>query len=114
MNTLNRRAFVRRTGLAGLSLLALNLGSHKAVADPDLPAGAKGPDAVPGASPEPDIFSFQLGGTDAFVILDGVFTLPSIQPAFVPEAKPAEIEEFDEAGFSCLRIICRSVSMYSC
>jgi glyoxylase-like metal-dependent hydrolase (beta-lactamase superfamily II) len=99
MNKLHRRAFVQRTGLAGLSLLAASLGSNRAAADPDPPVAAKGPSSNTGAGPEPDIFSFQLGGTEAFVILDGVFSLPSIQPAFVPEAKPAEIEELMNRDF---------------
>ncbi len=98
MNQLNRRAFVQRTGLAGLSLLAASL-PNRAAADPDPPAGASGSKPAATGSPEPDIYSFQLGGTDAFVIHDGAVAFPGIQPAFAPEAKPPEIEELLRKNF---------------
>jgi glyoxylase-like metal-dependent hydrolase (beta-lactamase superfamily II) len=98
MNNIDRRSFMQRTGIAGLSLLALNLGSNRAVADPDPAPGGNGPTPV-SPSAEPDIYSFRIGSADAFVIHDGALMLPSIQPMFVPEAKPAEIEELQKKNF---------------
>src|SRR5436190_14225016 len=98
MNFINRRTFVQRTGLAGLSMLAVGLASYRAVADPD-PAPGSAMASLPGASNEPDIFPFQLGGTDAFIIHDGALPFPNIQPAFAPEAKPAQIEEVMKKNF---------------
>jgi glyoxylase-like metal-dependent hydrolase (beta-lactamase superfamily II) len=98
MNFINRRTFVQRTGLAGLSMLAVGLGANRAVADPDPAPGTAAP-SLPGASNEPDIFPFQLGGTDAFIIHDGAIPFPNIQPAFAPEAKPAEVEEAMKKSF---------------
>jgi glyoxylase-like metal-dependent hydrolase (beta-lactamase superfamily II) len=95
MNRIDRRTFVQRTGVAGLSLLAVGLSANRAVADPDPPAGAN--NLAP--SSEPDIYPFQFGGTEAFVILDGVITMPGIQPAFAPEATPAEIEALLKNSF---------------
>src|SRR5437868_6167685 len=46
MNNIDRRSFMQRTGIAGLSLLALNLGSNRAVADPDPAPGGNGPTPV--------------------------------------------------------------------
>ena len=83
---------MQRTGWAGFSLAAVGLGANRAVADPDPPIAAKDAGATPGISEEPDVYRFQLGGTDAFVVVDGVFRLPGIQPSFAPEAKPAEVE----------------------
>jgi glyoxylase-like metal-dependent hydrolase (beta-lactamase superfamily II) len=88
---------MQRTGIAGLSVFALGLGVNRASADPDPPAGSA-PIAA-GPITEPDIYSFQLGGTEAFVIHDGAMTLPSLQPMFVPEAKPAELEELLKKNF---------------
>jgi len=98
MNNMDRRTFVQRTGLAGLSILAATL-PHRAAADPDPPAGANNSSAAPGASPEPDIYAFQLGGAEAFVIHDGAFSFPGIQPSFVPEAKPSELQELLKRNF---------------
>jgi glyoxylase-like metal-dependent hydrolase (beta-lactamase superfamily II) len=99
MNQLDRRTFMQRTGLAGLSLLALNLGSQRTAADPDPTPGAKKPNAAPAPAPDPDIYRFQLGGAEACVILDGILTFPGIQPTFAPEAKPAEVEELMKRDF---------------
>lgn len=95
MKNMDRRAFMQRTGLAGLSTLALSLGINHASADPDPPAGT----TAPGPVTEPDIYSFQIGGTDAFVIHDGMFTVPGLQPLFLPEAKPEELQELLKKNF---------------
>lgn len=94
MNAINRRSFVQRTALAGI-FAATGLGVNRAVADPDPPANA----ANAASAAEPDIYSFQLGGTEAFVILDGVLTLPSLQPMFVPEATKAQLDELLQQSF---------------
>jgi glyoxylase-like metal-dependent hydrolase (beta-lactamase superfamily II) len=99
MQTLDRRTFVQRTGLAGLSLLTVSLASYRAVADPDPPAPAKGSAPAPPGSSEPDIYPFQIGGTEAFVVCDGVLTFPGIQPTFAPQAKPVEIDELMKREF---------------
>jgi glyoxylase-like metal-dependent hydrolase (beta-lactamase superfamily II) len=98
MNNMDRRTFFQRAGLAGLSLWAVGSGANRVMADPD-PAPGAGNAAAAAGSPDADIYSFQLGDADAFVILDGQFTLPSIQPMFVPEAKPAELEELLKKSF---------------
>jgi len=87
---------MQRTGLAGLSTIAFGLGINSASADPDPPAGSA---FAAGPITEPDIYSFQLGGNEAFVIHDGALTLPNLQPMFVPEAKPAELQALLEKNF---------------
>jgi glyoxylase-like metal-dependent hydrolase (beta-lactamase superfamily II) len=99
MNQLDRRTFMQRTGLAGVSLLAYSLGSYRAAADPDAPPMVKGSSPAPTTSPEPDVHPFQIGGVEAFVVSDGQLTFPGIQPAFAPEAKPAEIEALMKREF---------------
>jgi glyoxylase-like metal-dependent hydrolase (beta-lactamase superfamily II) len=83
---LNRRNFLQKT--AAFSLLAA--GAGRVMADPD---PAPDPKAASQPPTDPDIYSFKLGGTDAFIIHDGVFPLPSIQPMFAPEATKPELEE---------------------
>ena len=97
MKKLDRRAFMQQTGLAGLSVFALSLGANRAVADPDPPAGSAS--TATGPVTEADIHRFQFGGDDAFIIHDGALVLPSLQPAFVPEAKPAELQELLKKNF---------------
>src|SRR5215510_9729027 len=98
MNFINRRTFVQRTGLAGLSMLAVGLGSQRAVADPDPAPGSATP-APPGALADPEVFPFQVGGTDAYVIHDGILPFPYVQPAFAPEAKAADVEDLLKKNF---------------
>jgi glyoxylase-like metal-dependent hydrolase (beta-lactamase superfamily II) len=93
-----RRTFLKQAGLAGATLLAAGLSPHRASADPDPSPDAKTPRPASLTS-EPEIHSFTFGGTTAHVIHDGSLTLPSIQPAFVPEAKPAEVEELQRHNF---------------
>jgi glyoxylase-like metal-dependent hydrolase (beta-lactamase superfamily II) len=95
MNTLNRRDFVRGAGLTGVALMAGGLAANRAVADPDPAPGAP----PPARSPEPELFSFALGGTEAFVIHDFSLSLPSIQPMFVPEATKPEIDAICKREF---------------
>ncbi|HLP77434.1 MAG TPA: MBL fold metallo-hydrolase, partial [Candidatus Paceibacterota bacterium] len=97
MKELNRRSFMQRGGLAGLSLLALGSIPNRAVADPE-PA-AESNNNTSAASAEPAIYPFQLGGTETFVIQDGTFIFPGIQPSFAPEAKPAELDELLKRNF---------------
>jgi glyoxylase-like metal-dependent hydrolase (beta-lactamase superfamily II) len=97
MKNMDRRAFMQQTGLAGLSVFALSLGVNRAVADPDPPTGSA--PAANGPITEADIHRFQFGGDDAFVIHDGVLALPGLQPMFVPEAKPAELQELLKKNF---------------
>jgi glyoxylase-like metal-dependent hydrolase (beta-lactamase superfamily II) len=99
MHKLDRRTFVQRTGLAGLSLLTLNLAANRAAADPDPPAGSKSPAPPPAVSSEPDIFAFTIGGLEAFAVGDGILRFPGIQPTFAPQAKPGEIEELLKREF---------------
>lgn len=96
MKSLNRRSFLQTTSVAGLTALAYGLSRNRAVADPDPPQNSPAP---AGATPEPQVYSFPFGGGEAFVILDGVVNMPSIQPAFAPEAKPAQIEEILKKNF---------------
>jgi len=96
MNKMDRWAFVQRTSVAGLSLFTLSLGVNHAVADPDPPTESGVPS---GPVTEPDIFSFKMGDAEAFVIHDGFLSLPAIQPMFVPEAKPAELQELLKKKF---------------
>jgi glyoxylase-like metal-dependent hydrolase (beta-lactamase superfamily II) len=93
MNTLNRRTFVQRAGLAGASLLGLTFGARRAIADPDPPPAAPGAatSAATGSS-EADVFTFPFGGEDAYVIHDGALSMPGIQPTFAPEATNEQIE----------------------
>src|SRR5262249_28806951 len=98
MNNIDRRTFLQRAGLAGLSLVAVGSGANRVMADPDPAPGSANAPAATG-SPEPDIYSFRLGDADAFVIHDGVFAMPGIQPMFAPEAKPGEIEELLKKDF---------------
>jgi glyoxylase-like metal-dependent hydrolase (beta-lactamase superfamily II) len=96
MNKMDRRAFVQRTGLTGLSLLTLSLGVNRTFADPDPPVGSS---AATGPVTDPDIYSFKIGDTEAFVIHDGFLSMPAIQPMFVPEAKPEELQELLKKNF---------------
>ncbi len=48
---------------------------------------------MPAVSAEPDIYTFQFGGSKAFVILDGILPFTGIQPAFAPEATKAQLDE---------------------
>jgi glyoxylase-like metal-dependent hydrolase (beta-lactamase superfamily II) len=93
-----RRTFLKQAGLAGASMLAASFTTNRAVADPDPPSDAKTPAPASG-SPEPDIHSFPLGDAEAHVILDGTLAMPSIQPAFAPEAKQSEVEELQQRSF---------------
>ena len=81
--------------MAGFSVLVGGLAANRAVADPDPAPDAK----LPALSPEPEIFSFTLGGNEAFVIHDFSLALPSIQPMFVPEATKSEIEAICKRNF---------------
>jgi glyoxylase-like metal-dependent hydrolase (beta-lactamase superfamily II) len=99
MNTINRRAFFQTSGLAGLSFLGAGLSPIRAVADPDPPTNASGPAPAPTNPAGPEIYSFQLGNAEAFVIHDGAVSFNSIQPIFVPEAKPSEIEAILNQNF---------------
>src|SRR6266404_4983226 len=99
MNTINRRAFFQRSGLAGLSFLAAGLNPSHAVADPDSPTNASAPAPAPPNPAGPEIYSCQLGNAEVFVIHDGAVSFNSIQPIFVPEAKPSEIEAILKHNF---------------
>jgi glyoxylase-like metal-dependent hydrolase (beta-lactamase superfamily II) len=96
---IDRRSFVRRTGLTGLSLLALGLETRRAAADPDPVPGAKPTSSGTDSVAEPEILQFRLGELDAFIVHDGFLALPSVQPMFVPEARPAQIEELLKRQF---------------
>jgi len=91
-----RRTFLKYAGLGGVSLLAARLGVNRASADPDPRPDAKAPAS---ALSDVEIHAFPFGGAEAFVIHDGKLTLPSIQPAFVPEAGTKEIEELQSRSF---------------
>ena len=95
MNSLDRRSFFQKTGVAGVSLLAFGLGRNRAMADPDPPQAA----GAASAFAAPQVYSFPLGTMEAHVILDGIFTLPSIQPAFAPEATPEQVDELLKKNF---------------
>jgi glyoxylase-like metal-dependent hydrolase (beta-lactamase superfamily II) len=99
MKMLDRRTFVQQTGLAGLSVVAFNLIAQRASADPDAPAQPTGSAPAPARSAEADVYPFQIGGVEAFVVSDGVLTFPGIQPTFAPQAKPSEIEELLKREF---------------
>jgi glyoxylase-like metal-dependent hydrolase (beta-lactamase superfamily II) len=96
---IDRRSFVQRAGMTGLSLLALGLSSRHAEGDPDPGPDAMGISTKADPVPEPDIFQFRVGNLDAFIVHDGVLDLPNLQPMFVPEAKPAEIEQLLKRNF---------------
>ena len=92
MNKMHRRTFIQRTGLAGLSVMAAQLAAQRAFGDPD-PAPGSSTGNAPIAPFEPAIHPFSIGSMEAFVVLDGSFSPPSIQPIFAPEAKQSEVEE---------------------
>jgi glyoxylase-like metal-dependent hydrolase (beta-lactamase superfamily II) len=89
---MNRRAFVQRTGLAGLTLAAASVVVPRAVADPDPAPGSRPPAPGAPALPDPDVYAFQLGGCEAYVVHDGALTMPGIQPSWAPEAAKPELE----------------------
>ena len=89
MNRIDRRTFVQRAGLAGVSLLTASLAARRALADPDPPANANSAGAAAAASPDPEIYPFKLGGVEAFTVHDGMLAMDSVQPVLAPEAKPA-------------------------
>jgi glyoxylase-like metal-dependent hydrolase (beta-lactamase superfamily II) len=99
MNMLDRRTFVRRTGVAGLSLLAFNLSLNKAAADPDPPTTGKPPAPAQGPLSEPDVHAFRLGGMEAFIVHDGALAFPGIQPSFAPQATKEQLEEVLHRNF---------------
>lgn len=47
----------------------------------------------PNPATAPEIYSFQLGGWPAYVIHDGTIPAPALQPFFLPEARPDELEK---------------------
>jgi len=96
---IDRRTFFQRTGLTGLSLLALGSSPERAAADPDPAPEGKGAHPAADSVMDPEIFQFRLGDLEAFIVHDGFLGLPSVQPTFVPEAKPAEIEELFKRQF---------------
>jgi glyoxylase-like metal-dependent hydrolase (beta-lactamase superfamily II) len=96
---IKRRSFVQRTGLTGLSLLALGLSSGRAEGDPDPTPDVMGTPTAADQVAEPDIYQFRVGNLDAFIVHDGFLDLPNLQPMFVPEAKPAEIEQLLKRDF---------------
>jgi glyoxylase-like metal-dependent hydrolase (beta-lactamase superfamily II) len=106
----NRRTFLQRAGLAGISLLGFTLSPHPATADRDPP-----PDSAQAASahpsPEADVFTFPFGGEDAFIIHDGALTLPGIQPVFAPEAKKEQVEALLKQNYLPLDHVTLSVNV---
>ncbi|MFO1475973.1 MAG: MBL fold metallo-hydrolase [Verrucomicrobiota bacterium] len=96
---INRRSFFKQGGLAGLGLAAASLAVSRAVADPDPAPGSK--PLSPGARtlPDPEIYPFQLGGREAFVVHDGSIQFPGIQPIFAPEAGTAELDALLQKQF---------------
>jgi glyoxylase-like metal-dependent hydrolase (beta-lactamase superfamily II) len=92
---IQRRTFLKQATLASLTFAAA-LTARRAVADPDSAPDSKAPAAAP---TDPDIHSFTLGGAPAHIILDGAIPLPSIQPAFAPEATKAQVEELQARNF---------------
>jgi glyoxylase-like metal-dependent hydrolase (beta-lactamase superfamily II) len=99
MNRINRRTFAKRTGLAGLSILGAGLGANRVFADPDPPSGSKAPAPTQATMLDPDIYPFQLGGLEAFVVHDGGLSFPGIQPSFAPEATSSELQQVLQANF---------------
>ncbi len=95
MKRMDRRRFVGRTSLAGLSLLGLSLGANHAKAAPE----AAGAGTTRAFSREPDIYPFEFGGAKAFIILDGILPFPNIQPLFAPEATKAQVDELVRLNF---------------
>ena len=88
--TLTRRDLLRHATL-GSALLAGTVTAGSAFAarvgvprTPPLPG-------APRALSEPDVYAFQLGGVDAYVIHDGVFTVPGVQSIIAPEAPASEV-----------------------
>ncbi len=90
MSKINRRTFVGQAALTSLAALGLKAGLNGGAAEPSAPAAS---DPVSAASAEPDLYTFQFGGSQAFVILDGTLPFTGIQPALAPEATQAQLEE---------------------
>ena len=88
MKRLDRREFVQRAGLAGISVLGLWGGLNTVMADPD---PAPGQTMAPAGTGEAEVHSFKFGGVDAYVILEGAIMIPGVQPMFCGEAKPDEL-----------------------
>ncbi len=86
--TITRRDLLRHAA-AGTALLAGTAAAGPAFAAPRTPH----PSATPPEAAEPDVYAFQLGGADAFVIHDGVFTVPGVQSIIAPEAPAAEVAQ---------------------
>jgi glyoxylase-like metal-dependent hydrolase (beta-lactamase superfamily II) len=104
---MNRRQFVQRTG-AALGIAALGLQPNRAAADPDTPAD---PNAPPPRVFDPTVYSFDFGGTEAMVILDGAITFPQLQPFFAPEATPAQVEEAMARNFLPSHAVTMSINV---
>jgi glyoxylase-like metal-dependent hydrolase (beta-lactamase superfamily II) len=78
--------------------MAAQLAAQRAFADPDpAPGSSSGSASI--APFEPVIHSFSIGSTEAYVILDGSFAPPGIQPMFAPEAKKSDVEESMKHNF---------------
>ena len=94
--TITRRDLLRHAA-AGTALLAGT--ASVATAFPPVGRGAgptlrpPRPSNAPPLAAEPDVYAFQLGGADAYVIHDGVFTVPGVQSIIAPEAPAAEVAQ---------------------
>lgn len=89
-NRSTRRQVLKRGALLGLGAMAGTqlLRPERASADPDVPSAPTTPQVVTG---EPAVYAFKIGALQAYVVHDGALTIPSVQPLFAPEAKPAEV-----------------------
>lgn len=92
-----RREFLQLSA-AGLAMTAGGLLIPSAVlADPD-PAPSGLPEGAPAVGKDPEIFPFMIGDWEAFVIHDGVFYMPGVQPFFVPTADPKKVQALLKAN----------------
>lgn len=95
MKPTTRRDLLQNGAALGLSLL-VSAAIRPAHADPDTPSAPTMPTP---SLVEPAIYNFKVGVIDAFVIHDGVFANPGVQPVLAPEAKPNDLKRLLEAAY---------------
>lgn len=94
---LTRRELIGRGAVTGAALLTGSLLSRPGKADPDPPVVTPG--YVPLLPAGPEIYAFRVGATEAYVIHDGIFVNPGVQPTFAPEGKQSEVRQLLENAY---------------
>lgn len=92
--TITRRTLLWQAATSGTALLA-----GAALSGPAHAALPGAPMQQAPTAPEPDIHAFRIGGADAYVIHDGVFTVPGVQTMIAPEAPAAAVSQLLQEAF---------------